>query len=44
MFYICPGRRAGTVLRTSQKRCEGQFLASKLVSNGVIFEFFSKVL
>ncbi|KXG90697.1 hypothetical protein HMPREF3232_00473 [Fannyhessea vaginae] len=43
MFYICPGKRVGTFLRTSQKHQEGQFLASELVSNKDFFEFFSKV-
>ena len=41
VYCMCPGRRVGTVFRTSQKWHKGQFLASKLVSNGAFFEFFS---
>ena len=43
VFYICPGKRISPFSRTCQKRREGQFLASELVSNRVFFEFFSKV-
>lgn len=43
VFCICPSKRIGPFLKTCQKRREGQFLASELVSNRVFFEFFSKV-
>lgn len=43
LFWVCPGRYVGTVLRASEKRRKEQFLTSELASNGVFFEFFSKV-